>query len=53
MKNILDLEMDELTADIAKGINILSEALNSFSSQSFFFIDPALLGFFGKSVKML
>jgi hypothetical protein len=43
MKNILNLEIDKLTVDIAKGI-ILLKTLNSLSPRSFSFINPALLG---------
>jgi hypothetical protein len=47
-----DLEMDEFVTIIIEGI-ILLRVLNSFSSRFFFFLDPAFLGFFGKSVKVL
>jgi hypothetical protein len=44
MKNILNLKIDKLAADIIKRINILLETLNSPSPRSFFFLNPALLG---------
>jgi hypothetical protein len=53
MKNILNLEIDKLTADITKRINILLEALNSLSPRSSSFLNPALLGSPDKIVKML
>jgi hypothetical protein len=53
IKNILNLEMDKLAADITKGVDILLEILNSFSPRFFSFINPTLLGFPDKSVKML
>jgi hypothetical protein len=53
MKNILDLEIDKLAADIIKGIGILLKALNFFSFRSSFFINPAFLGISNKNVKVL
>jgi hypothetical protein len=52
MKNILDLEMDELAADVAEEVGILLGVLNSLSPRSFFFFDPALLGSPGKTAEM-
>jgi hypothetical protein len=53
IKNILNLEINELTADIAKGISVLLGAFNFFSFRFPFFFDPALLGSRDKIAEML
>jgi hypothetical protein len=52
MKNILDLEMDELAADAVEGVSILLGAFNSLSPRSFSFFDPALLGSPGRTAEV-
>jgi hypothetical protein len=52
MKNILNLEIDKLATDAAKGIDILLEIFNSFSPRFFSFFNPALLGSPDRIVKM-
>jgi uncharacterized protein YjbK len=49
---IKGLKMDKLIAIIIKGF-ILLGVLNSFSSRSFSFLNPTLLGSFNRSVKVL
>jgi hypothetical protein len=53
MKNILNLEIDELAVNAVKGVNIFLKTLNSLSPRSFSFINPALLGFSSRNVKIL
>jgi hypothetical protein len=55
-RNILELKMDEIMTSnfsetFQKGI-ILLEAFSSLSSRFFSYLNPALLGFFGKNVKV-
>jgi hypothetical protein len=52
MKNILDLEINELAADAAKGVSILLGALNSLSSRFFSFFNSALLGSLNRTAEM-
>jgi hypothetical protein len=52
MKNILNLEMNELAADAVKKVNILLEALNSPLPRFFSFFNPALLGSPNKTAKI-
>jgi hypothetical protein len=53
IKNILNLEINKLAADIIKKISILLKALNSPSPRFFFFFfNPALLGSPDKTVKI-
>jgi hypothetical protein len=52
MKNILNLEIDKLAVDAVERVNILSRAFNSLSPRSSSFLNPALLDFSDKSVKV-
>jgi hypothetical protein len=51
IKNILNLEMDELAADTAEGV-ILLKVLNFFSPRFFSFTNSALLDFSDRSVEV-
>jgi hypothetical protein len=52
IKNVLNLEMNELTADIIKGI-VLLKIFNSFLPRAFSYFNPAFLDSPNKSVKVL